>query len=79
MMNSLLLLLLPALFIMGCTESIHTEKYYKEHPKERVLKLKECRNLDHINAAQKEECKNAFRANRKHGEIIDSTKYNYKY
>ena len=78
-MNSLLLILISALFIIGCTKSIHTEKYYKEHFKERILKLEECKNLSRINAAQKEECKNAFRANRKHGEIIDSTKYNYKY
>lgn len=74
-----LLLLIPALFIIGCSESIHTEEYYKKHHKERMLKLKECKNLNSINAAQKEECRNAFRANRKHGEIIDSTKYNYKY
>jgi len=78
-MKSLLSLLIPTLFIIGCTESIHTEEYYKKHPKERVLKLKECKSLDSINAAQKEECRNAFRANRKHGEIINSTKYNYKY
>lgn len=77
-MNTLLLLI-PIMFIIGCSESIHTEKYYKEHHKERMLKLKECKNLNRINAAQKEECKHAFRANRKHGEVIDSTKYNYKY
>ena len=77
-MNSLLLLI-PVLFIIGCSESIHTEKYYKEHSKERMLKLKECKNLNRINAAQKEECRNAFRANKKQIEILDSTKYNYKY
>ena len=77
-MNSLFILI-PALFIIGCTESIHTEKYYKEHPKERITKLKECKSLDYINAAQKEACRNAFRANRKRLEIRDSTKYNYKY
>jgi hypothetical protein len=67
------------MFIIGCTEAIHTEKYYKEHHEERILKLKECENLSSINAAQKEECRNAFRANRRHIEILDSTKYNYKY
>ena len=74
-----LLLLIPTLFIIGCSELIHTEKYYKEHTKERITKLKACKSLDNINAAQKEECRNAFRANRKNIEIIDSTKYNYKY
>jgi len=75
-----LLLILPGIFLFSaCGESVHTEKYYKEHPKEKAEKIKECKTLKDITAAQKEECKNAFSANRKHGEIIDSTKYNYKY
>lgn len=78
-MNLLKIFFITVLLIAGCSESIHTEKYYKEHTKERIEKLKECKGLDNMNTAQKEECQNAFRADRRHGEILDSTKYNYKY
>jgi PBP1b-binding outer membrane lipoprotein LpoB len=78
-MSLLKIFFITTLFMAGCSESIHTEKYYKDHPKERTEKLQACKALDAMNVAQKEECQNAFRADRKHGEIIDSTKYNYKY
>ena len=78
-MSLLKIFFIATLFMTGCSESIHTEKYYKEHPKERIVKLKTCKDIDIMNAAQKEECRNAFRADRMHGEILDSTKYNYKY
>ena len=73
------ILFMAILFFAGCSESIHTEKYYKDHPKERISKIKTCKNINSMNESEQEECRNAFSANRKRGKILDSTKYKYKY
>ena len=78
-MKNLLLPILGVLVLNGCTDSIHTEEYYRTHLKEKSSKQKECKLLNKTTSAQYEECENAFMADRKHGEIIDSTKHSYKY
>lgn len=71
--NIKLLLTIVLLFIVGCGESFNTEKYYREHTDIRDKKIRECRQLNSMTAAQEKDCQNANQAVR-----VPYRKSNYK-
>jgi len=73
-MSLLKIFFIATLFMVGCSESVHTEKYYKEHPKERDAVISQCKKLLKMNSVQKQDCQNANQAKRKASYKLDLTK-----
>ena len=58
-----ILLLASILLLNGCQEeSFNTVKYYRDHPKERNIRIKECQVVSQMTPVQRQDCHNAAEA-----------------